>query len=152
MAADDRGGKGLLAVYSVPRPTKGPKPASVTCPIVDFNDAVFVLKTMAPVSKDNYMGHYATVQFDEGHWRLEAEPTDTGVFDQAANALRPRAIVASPLLALPKKRAAFALPQFPSGASADEGGPAETRRTPNDPKRARRQSHHIAEVRMAAQP
>lgn len=141
MAADDRGGRGLLAVYSVPRPTKGPRPASVTCPIVDFNDAVFVLKTFASVSKDNYMGHYATVQFDEGHWRLEPEPTDTGVYDVADKVLRP------------KKRAASTLPQFPSGASADEGGPAE----PDEPrstdsKRAKRQSHQLARVRMAPFP
>lgn len=141
MAADDLKGRGLLAVYSVPRPTKGQKPALITCPIVDFNDAVFIIKTMAPVSKDNYMGHYATVEFEEGYWRLEADPADTGVFDQAEKALRP------------KKRAASTLPQFPSGASADEGGPAELDEPRStDPKRAKRQSQQLARARMAPFP
>jgi len=139
VAADDLKGRGLLAVYSVPRPAKGQKPALVTCPIVEFNDAVFIIKTMAPVSKENYSGHYATVEFEEGYWRLEAEPTDTGVFDQADRVLRQ------------KKRAGSTAPRFPSGAN--EGGPAEPEeRRGIDPKRAKRQSHQFAEVRMAAHP
>lgn len=108
---------------------------------------------MAPVSKDNYMGHYATVQFEEGYWRLEAEPTDTGVFDQAANALRPRATATSPLLAISKKRAAFALPQFSPSPSANEGGPAEPDESRStDSKRAKRQSQQLARARMAPFP
>ena len=131
VAADDRGGRGLLAVYGKPKATVGQKPMWETCAIVDFNESVFVLKVLGKVSKTNYMGHYATVQFEEGYWRLDAEPDDSGVFDESTKELR-------------KKRVGSTAPRLPS--SANEGGPAEPEdRRGLDPKRAKRQSHQFAE-------
>ena len=137
VCADEQGGTGLLAILPVVPPRRGPKPAVMVLPIVGFNGDVFVVKSHATVSAKHFNGIFATVEFEEGSYRLEEGAGDTGIYDPDKDALFPKAGV-------------VAESEFEEDEE-EELVVKETDGAPEPlPKKVKRKSHHIASVKLAA--
>lgn len=136
VCADDREGFGLLAVRPMLPPRRGPKPAVMVLQIVGFNGDVFVVKSHEWVYAKHFNGIFATVEFEDGAYRLEPEDGDTGTYDAEQDALIPKAGIVA------------------ETSSEEEEEPELVVQAPDDapeplPKKAKRKSHHIASAKIA---
>ena len=178
VAADDKGGKGLLAVVPVMR-QRGPKPKyqmvstaqtprpagadRAKMPIVSFDGGAFVVETYAKVAVEQYTGPHAGVLFQDGHFVLDSDASDTAVFNHEIGVLIPKTSTAmsaretDTVTVEPSgaKRAPESDTDDPDGGSADHESPSPVplvneSKQGSPKKRQKRQSHQMARARMAA--